>query len=94
MAGASKASEAGAAATVQVTVAPRRTVQVDDVTYGPNKTLSLERGEADRLRKLGFLLDPNADEQDLVVEQSLPTTEPDDDGPTLNGEDKSVIRPK
>ena len=44
----------------RATVAPRRTVQADGRNHGPGAEVTLPKAEIDRLRRLGYLLDPKA----------------------------------
>ena len=48
--------------TAQGEVARGRTVVIKGKSFGPGEKISLESEEINRLRELGFLVDPNAPE--------------------------------
>ena len=59
----------------RATVAARRTVNVDGKLHGPGAEIQLPKAEVERLRKLGYLVDPKAAEL-AAPEGASVSTEP------------------
>ncbi len=75
--------------TMQVIVAPGRTVQIDKKMHAPNALIEIPVGEAAALIDNGFIVIPAAPDSVPVHGMQMPSPT----GPTINGLPGGVIKP-